>query len=153
MSAAPRCHKRTCRTLLVERIDAIGRVRFVCPTCARNDARRAARLCRDCPASLGEGASPRCADCRRRQRRRLGAKNSRVYTRRMKAMTTDERAQRRPRVRRAKESRESWRAYQRAWVKEVRRDPDYREMLNARKRKEKAAKMAQRTADAARKVA
>ena len=56
-----------CGTPMLEHIDRLGRVQFVCPTCARREAGR----CADCPAKVdGQvGRALPCAACRAERRR------------------------------------------------------------------------------------
>ena len=59
---------RVCGAVLIDRVDAIGRVHWSCPKCTR----RKAGVCIDCPRPIvgRPGIAERCARCRARALRR-----------------------------------------------------------------------------------
>jgi hypothetical protein len=71
------CSRYHCRTPLVERSNALGRLVFACPACER----RAHGLCPTCPTRLPSRKHLRCEKCAHLQKRRLDRENKAVLYR------------------------------------------------------------------------
>jgi hypothetical protein len=155
-----RCERRYCGMDLVERHDRhLGRVALVCLGCER----KAAGLCRDCPAAVRDCAL-RCKPCAKRHARerdrdahRLAyrdpvTREKKLAARRRQRSTPEQKAahaswQRAYRARQPKQPPSDLdRLYKRHWERtRYANDPAYREKMK-RKARERAARAATRFA-------
>jgi hypothetical protein len=155
MLICPRFH---CGERLVEQHDrALGRVAFVCRSCARNRA----GFCRDCPRPLPSQKHLRCEACALEEKRRLDREaKARLYqdpAERRHLLALKRRSYAKPEVRARRRAYERQyradhprtrddfdRAYGREWAREALKDPAYRKRVNARKRQRERQKRLER---------
>lgn len=145
-----RCTRRGCGTILVDRMDDVGRLMLVCLGCER----QAQGICRDCSQPTGTPSRWRCASHKKARQRELDrqsyartmedpTRRAKILARQRKRMSTPEaRARENNRRHRKPKSPRSEidRAYQRAWCAKAKQDPAYREAQNQKQRERRAAK-------------
>jgi hypothetical protein len=137
-----------CNARMAERVDALGRLTFVCEACERN---LVLGLCRDCPAKLDDARAFRCATCRHEHQKKLGrdraARAYKIESKRQQHLRNKKEYARNPATRRRRKKYmaayyrahpvprdAAIRLYQRTWSRNARTDQEYVDAYNARRR-------------------